>query len=339
MPAPTPAPAAGPRLTVSIDDVRDPERLLAVLQRLHRQDYDLLDLIDSAAQRAAATPSTTSSLADLPSRVVSLEQLLTSLSVGGASSAITSQQAAIPKLDALPPVATASEGDAVWFNGTLYRFDSIVNDFVPIVSAAAAHNLLSATHGDTVAAAVVQGDLAVGDATPKWARFALGAALQHLHVNAGGGAPEWTTLRWGCYTYPTAAQSIADSTWTAVQLTSELYDYTACHNNVTNNSRLTVPAGGDGTYAAFGQVAFAAAATGIRGGRISGNGSFVVGRSAIELAPTAGDVLYLPVFMAPRALVATDYLELEAFQSRGSALNTNAGDSAATYFAFWRVGD
>lgn len=42
--------------------------------------------------------------------------------------------------------------------------------------ASAAHNLLSTTHGDTAANAPLRGALIVGNATPAWARLALGAA-------------------------------------------------------------------------------------------------------------------------------------------------------------------
>ena len=41
--------------------------------------------------------------------------------------------------------------------------------------AGADHNLLSATHLDTLAAAVVRGDILIGNSTPKWARLALTA--------------------------------------------------------------------------------------------------------------------------------------------------------------------
>jgi len=37
------------------------------------------------------------------------------------------------------------------------------------------HNILSATHTDTISGAVAQGDLMVGESTPRWARLALGA--------------------------------------------------------------------------------------------------------------------------------------------------------------------
>lgn len=52
------------------------------------------------------------------------------------------------------------------------------------------HNLLSATHPDTVAASPVRGDLIVANATPAWARVALGTAGQILAV--GTVDPSWT---------------------------------------------------------------------------------------------------------------------------------------------------
>src|SRR5436190_15059667 len=43
-----------------------------------------------------------------------------------------------------------------------------------------AHNILSTTHGDTLAASVVRGDLIIGNSTPQWARLAVGAANSGL---------------------------------------------------------------------------------------------------------------------------------------------------------------
>ena len=40
----------------------------------------------------------------------------------------------------------------------------------------AVHNVLSANHGDTLTGTVVRGDLIVGNATPKWARLAVGTS-------------------------------------------------------------------------------------------------------------------------------------------------------------------
>lgn len=59
----------------------------------------------------------------------------------------------------------------------------------PATWTATAHNLLSAIHGDTLAASVVAGDLMIGNATPKWARLGIGSNGQVLQVVAG--APAW----------------------------------------------------------------------------------------------------------------------------------------------------
>ncbi len=61
-------------------------------------------------------------------------------------------------------------------NVTLTVADDAGNDRVSVTVAAAsgttAHNLLSATHPDTVAAAPVLGDLVAANSTPAWARLA-----------------------------------------------------------------------------------------------------------------------------------------------------------------------
>jgi hypothetical protein len=60
------------------------------------------------------------------------------------------------------------------------------NHPAPATWTATAHNLLSATHGDTLADTVIAGDLMVGNATPKWARLpnvAVGSVLASTGVN------------------------------------------------------------------------------------------------------------------------------------------------------------
>lgn len=58
-----------------------------------------------------------------------------------------------------------------------------------VVGPGAPHNILSATHTDTTAAAAVAGDIIYADATPKWTRLAAGGATQVLTMVAG--APAW----------------------------------------------------------------------------------------------------------------------------------------------------
>ena len=58
--------------------------------------------------------------------------------------------------------------------------------------AGAAHDLLSATHGDTTASSVTRGDIIIGSgASPKWDNLAVGASTTYL---AGGTEPSWATL-------------------------------------------------------------------------------------------------------------------------------------------------
>jgi hypothetical protein len=59
-------------------------------------------------------------------------------------------------------------------------------------SGVVAHNLLSATHGDTLAGTVVRGDIIIANSTPKWARLAKGTSGQV--VRSDGADPLWATL-------------------------------------------------------------------------------------------------------------------------------------------------
>jgi len=52
-----------------------------------------------------------------------------------------------------------------------------------------AHDLLSSTHGDTLADSVASGDIMYGNSTPKWARLAKGADGKYLKLVSG--LPSW----------------------------------------------------------------------------------------------------------------------------------------------------
>lgn len=61
-----------------------------------------------------------------------------------------------------------------------------------------AHNLLSATHGDTTAGSVARGDLITGQgASPKWVRLAKGTANQVLAMDGTATDVTWITLSGG----------------------------------------------------------------------------------------------------------------------------------------------
>lgn len=77
-----------------------------------------------------------------------------------------------------------------------------------------AHNILSAQHGDTVAASVVLGDLMYGNSTPAWQRLAGNTTstrnfLRQTGTGSVSAAPAWDTLQAG--DIPSLAASIITS--------------------------------------------------------------------------------------------------------------------------------
>ena len=83
---------------------------------------------------------------------------------------------------------------------------------VPIVGAGAAHNVLSATHIDSTAAAAVQGDVirAEGTTPPLWTRYPIGTHWQLFGVNAGQDAPEWQAFDWDFHVIAAGGDGVHD---------------------------------------------------------------------------------------------------------------------------------
>src|ERR1017187_4352115 len=111
-------------------------------------------------------------------------------------------------------------------NVTLTVADDSGNDRVNVTVAAAGpmpHNLLSATHPDTVAAAPVLGDLVAANGTPAWARLAGNATATRKFLRQTGSGtasalPAWDTLLAGDLPAHTHAES--DVTSLATDLTN-----------------------------------------------------------------------------------------------------------------------
>jgi hypothetical protein len=79
----------------------------------------------------------------------------------------------------------------------------------------AAHDILSATHSDTLVGAVVRGDIIVGNATPKWARVAKGNQYDVLMMGAND--PAWTAL-YGLTIPWTGQHSFSNATYPPVRI-------------------------------------------------------------------------------------------------------------------------
>jgi hypothetical protein len=119
------------------------------------------------------------------------------------------------------------------------------------------------------------------------------------------------------------AQSIPNSTVTAIAFDTEDIDNDGMHSTVSSTTRLTIQT--TGRYQISGVVAYDVGATGGREARIVRNGSAVAvnGARVINDAPSSGGAeVVVPALQV--SLTAGDYLELMAFQSNGGALNTVA---------------
>ena len=147
------------------------------------------------------------------------------------------------------------------------------------------------------------------------ARLGIGTTGQVLTV--AGGVPSWATPASGGVTFIGAdakgtggTQSISNATHTAITFAAEEYDTDGFHDNSSNTSRMTIPAGKGGYYQVNGFVSWDDNATGGRTLLIRKNGSNYL---YVELAPSA--VLPSQVISAIVKVVATDYLELFVYQT------------------------
>ena len=131
--------------------------------------------------------------------------------------------------------------------------------------------------------------------------------------------------------YNNANISVPDSTWTALNFNSEVFDTDGMHSSVTNTDRLTVVT--PGTYLIGGQLAFAANGAGIRGIEIFLNGATVIGE--VNDIPVGTGNWRMAIAPTLYQLIAGDYLQLRAYQTSGGDLYVNY--YAAYSPVFWAV--
>lgn len=148
-----------------------------------------------------------------------------------------------------------------------------------------------------------------------------------LPAGGGGGGSA------GAMVDKTGNQSIANATWTALSFNNELYDDAAIHDNVVNNSRLTVPLGWT-RVKLYMAVDWANNSSGIRLTATWKNGAAFVGEALAR--KRAINNTETPTNTPPLVVVGGDYFEMMVYQNRGAALNV-LGASNATYFAMEQV--
>ena len=173
-------------------------------------------------------------------------------------------------------------------------------------------NTLTTTTGDIIYAS--------GANTP--ARLGIGSSAQVLTVS--GGIPAWAAPSApsfvGCNIYRTTGnQTISDSTATAIDFNAESFDTDTFHDNVTNPSRVTIPAGKGGKYLFTAWANFVGNGTGYRNMDLFINGTTLTGSSSGGWKPdavgyTMGNIAVI------LNLVATDYVEVFVTQTSGGNL-------------------
>jgi hypothetical protein len=152
----------------------------------------------------------------------------------------------------------------------------------------------------------------------------LKGAFTQLNVTTDSAKAKITPALVGCRAYKAADQLIANATLQIIALDTERFDSDAFHDNVTNNTRFTIPASMGGYYMVGATALFAANATASRQVFIYVNsvatGTAIVGNTTLPGTSTA-------VYMSVSTLyqfAATDYVELVCYQNSGGNLNVTA---------------
>jgi len=196
-------------------------------------------------------------------------------------------------------------------------------DFVWSADSAGMTNPMTTT-GDTIYSS--------SGSTP--ARLGIGSTGQVLTV--AGGVPSWATPSAGSSTFVGCKltggnQNISASTFTALAWNGETFDTNAFHDNSTNNTRITIPAGKAGKYQITGLVDFDNNTSGQRNLIIRRNGT------VDELAHITTPSAQYPSGQINGILdlAVADYIELVAYQTSGSTqtfyLTAPNGTFSVTY--------
>jgi len=275
-------------------------------------------------QNAAGTPTYVEAtdyrtVSSLPGGVVSsLPASSVTFTPTGAIAA-TNAQAAIEELDSEKSATTHTHADA----------STSAAGFAPIATAPSANelNVLGIANGET---AYANKDMFNTTAPTALGTAAAGTAIQasrsdHVH-------PQVSAI--GARAYKSAAvQSVNDSSATAITLDGETFDTSAFHDNVTNNTRLTIPSGQGAYYLITFNIVFASNATGYRQAQVKLNNTTNLISCIVPPSGTVANINGVFVYY----LSATDYIELIAYQTSGGALNVNNG-AGNTWLSAVKIG-
>jgi hypothetical protein len=147
-------------------------------------------------------------------------------------------------------------------------------------------------------------------------------------INEGGTITQLTGVRPVVLVKKSTTQSLTSGVRTAITFDVEAFDVGGCHDNATNNTRLTVPTGADGTYFITANAEYASNTAGIRAAELKQNGTTTLAQ--VITAAVVGDITVVQV-IAVAPLVAGDYVELNGLQTSGGALNVGDDSSSLSW--------
>jgi len=134
-------------------------------------------------------------------------------------------------------------------------------------------------------------------------------------------------------------QTLTNNTDTMITWDVETFDVGGYHDNVTNNTRITIPAGKAGYYQVSAILSYAAGGTGQRIIQLAKNGATFSYNLIVENGLGGGG--YQTVTFADIVYGAVgDYFEIAGLHSQGINLNIigNNGDPGASFFAMSFIG-
>jgi len=175
-----------------------------------------------------------------------------------------------------------------------------------------------------------KGSIAAATAASTPANLSVGTNGQVLVADSTAA----TGLKWaaspnfvGAVVYSSAAQTVSTATFTNINFNSETYDTNSFHDNATNNSRFTIPAGLGGYYRVSAFIRLNPNASGRRLVTILKNGGGVY---AAESTPNAASFLscYDEGILS---LAAGDYVQVSLYQDAGSSIDTIAGSDSTRF--------
>ena len=176
-----------------------------------------------------------------------------------------------------------------------------------------------------------KGTLVVGNGTDASTTLAVASTAGYVLTVDSAQA---TGLKWaaasstptfvGCAAISTSATNVGNNTWTAVAFQSERFDTDSFHDNSTNNSRITIPAGKGGYYLVIYRSGFESITTNDCIMKLYKNGSaFDEGYTYSTISKVSSP--YIKADMHSSAIVslaAGDYIQLYVLQASGGSSDT-----------------